>query len=262
MRLPSLVSFLLAASCAGTPSLVSVPALAPAYPPSLGQLGADGRAKLAADLRANSPYQLDFVRASSFGDIHIDTTDPALLEQRLDHGGFTPDEIARLERLVVANAAMFHVHDVVHAKLAAIDAGAHTLELREVTPDGVAQISVQRSWYSSSDRKVHAIVFAQFRRAAPALPDATAAETALRGRLVGAEYDRVAHFNAHPCDPAGPVDTCARSHDETTRVTIEASQVIVGAGAIELVRDPSMPLETHVVACATVALAGAPLAGT
>ena len=253
MRLPSFVSLLVAASCAGTPPLVSVPAPAPAYPPSLGQLGADGRAKLAAELRANSPFQLDLVRASSFGDIHIDATDPALVEQRLDHGGFTPDEIARLERLVVANAAIFHVHDVAHAKLAPTDAGARELALREVTADGVAQINVSRSWYSSSDRKVHAIVFARFRRSAPALPDATTAEAALLARLVGSEYDRVTRFHARPCDPVGQRDTCPRSHDETTRVTIDSSQVIVATGAIELVRDPGMPLETRVVACATIA---------
>jgi hypothetical protein len=201
-------------------------------------------------IRKHVSYKLDTVRVNSFGDVSIFSADPALVTQRLDHGAFTTDDIARIERLVADNAAALHVHDA--AKLHYNIDGAE-LKAIEKSSDGTTTLAIDRAWFSGSDKKVWMTLRSRQRRDAPTMPDTTKVEAKLRAQLTSTKFDRVESFIAHPCDPVGPVNTCPRSHDERTRVTIAAKDVVVGFGAIELIRSRGMALETHLIACVAIA---------
>jgi hypothetical protein len=244
MRLASLIFVL--AGCPAVAPTPNLPVSPPAYPPQIAQITAARHAEIVRELSA--PYQIANANIDAFGDIELHSWDPALLEQRQDHGAFSTHDITRLEKLVSDHAKLFHVAGAVHFTVNGPD-----LQLDQTTPEGTTHIAITRSWDESSDNHVWMLLDASFRRTLPAMPDTTKAADALRARLVGAEFDRIVHMQQPPCDPVGPVDTCPRDREQRTRLTIARDQVVVATGPLQLIRGPGKPLETHAVVCATLA---------
>ncbi len=210
------------------------------YPPRLVQLCEQQRNAISEALRAHSPFRIDRLRVSSLGEIELYTSDPALVANPPHGGSLRSEEIAGLRTWVLAIAEALHVRGEANVS------PTQFVELVDKQPDRALTIAATRIL----DRVFELTVKTQL---VVAMPDPDRGKP-LRDRLVQAKYMRIVEMRARPCDPSGLVDTCPRgSQVERTPVQLDASQIVTGAGTIELVRGRGAPKEAHAIGCADIA---------